>query len=93
MASGDPVSVLPRLWKEFGATHLTFEEDETLEPYALKRDKVVMIDLFQTSFTPSKDFMQLLEGNATYDGQINPVQSSTKRGTILQSGFPKQFCQ
>ena len=40
MASGDPVSVLPRLWKEFGATHLTFEEDETLEPYALKRDQV-----------------------------------------------------
>ena len=47
MASGDPVSVLPRLWKEFGATHLTFEEDETLEPYALKRDKVRLLIYFR----------------------------------------------
>ena len=39
VASGDPVAVLPRLWREFGVTHLTFEEDETLEPYALKRDQ------------------------------------------------------
>ena len=39
VASGDPVAVLPALWAEWGVTHLTFEEDETLEPYALKRDQ------------------------------------------------------
>lgn len=42
VASGDPVSVLPELWTKFGITHLTFEEDETGEPYALKRDKAIL---------------------------------------------------
>ena len=41
VASGDPAVVLPELWKEFDITHLTYEEDETEEPYALQRDKQV----------------------------------------------------
>lgn len=39
---GDPVTVLPELWKKWGVTHLTFEEDETGEPYAKDRDEKVL---------------------------------------------------
>ena len=40
--SGDPVEVLPQLWNKWGVTHLTFEEDETGEPYAKERDEKVL---------------------------------------------------
>ena len=39
--SGDPVKVLPKLWDEWGVTHLTHEADETGEPYATVRDEGV----------------------------------------------------
>jgi len=42
VGSGDPTEVLPKLWKEWGVTHLTFEEDETGEPYAKQRDEQVL---------------------------------------------------
>jgi cryptochrome len=38
---GDPVKELPQLWKEWGITHLYYEEDETGEPYALERDAAI----------------------------------------------------
>ena len=41
VATGDPVEILPQLWKEWGVTHMTNEADETGEPYALKRDEAV----------------------------------------------------
>eukprot|EP00804_Cyclotella_cryptica_P016735 CCRYP_002036-RC/>CCRYP_002036-RC protein AED:0.18 eAED:0.18 QI:241/1/1/1/0.4/0.16/6/5079/574 len=41
VASGDPVEVLPRLWSEWGVTHLTYEADESGEPYATARDGAV----------------------------------------------------
>lgn len=41
VASGDPVEILPKLWDEWGVTHVTHEADETGEPYALKRDENV----------------------------------------------------
>ena len=42
VASGDPVQVLPQLWERLGVTHLTFEADETGEPYAQRRDAAVL---------------------------------------------------
>jgi cryptochrome len=42
VASGDPVTILPTLWNRWGITHMTFEEDETGEPYAKERDEKVM---------------------------------------------------
>eukprot|EP00567_Pseudictyota_dubia_P010703 CAMPEP_0197453670 /NCGR_PEP_ID=MMETSP1175-20131217/35645_1 /TAXON_ID=1003142 /ORGANISM="Triceratium dubium, Strain CCMP147" /LENGTH=561 /DNA_ID=CAMNT_0042987035 /DNA_START=215 /DNA_END=1900 /DNA_ORIENTATION=- len=42
VVSGDPVEVFPTLFNNFGVTHLTFEGDETGEPYALKRDETVL---------------------------------------------------
>lgn len=39
--SGDPTLVLPGKWKEWKITDLSFEEDETGEPYAVQRDKVI----------------------------------------------------
>jgi cryptochrome len=32
VVTGDPVEELPKLWKEFGITHMTHEADETGEP-------------------------------------------------------------
>ncbi len=42
VSSGDPVELLPKLWEKWGVTHLTFEEDETGEPYAKQRDEKVL---------------------------------------------------
>ena len=41
VATGDPVEVLPEMWKKFGVTIMTHESDETGEPYALQRDTAV----------------------------------------------------
>lgn len=40
--SGDPVVVLPELWTQWGVTHLSFEADETGEPYAVQRDQAIL---------------------------------------------------
>ena len=41
VASGDPATVLPQLWEEWKVTDMTFEADETGEPYAHGRDERV----------------------------------------------------
>jgi cryptochrome len=40
--SGDPTTVLPEKWEEWGITHMSFEEDETGEPYAAQRDESIV---------------------------------------------------
>jgi len=42
VVSGDPTKELPALWENWDVTHLTFEADETGEPYAKARDESVM---------------------------------------------------
>ena len=42
VATGDPVEILPELWKRWKVTHLTWEKDETGEPYAVARDTAVL---------------------------------------------------
>ena len=42
VGNGNPVEVLPELWDKWGVTHMTFEEDETGEPYAKARDEKVL---------------------------------------------------
>ena len=39
---GDPTTVLPKYWKEWNITHLSWEEDETGEPYAAQRDETII---------------------------------------------------
>ena len=46
--NGDPTVVLPEKWKEWEITDLSFEEDETGEPYALERDEHI-VNLAQSS--------------------------------------------
>lgn len=46
--SGDPTVVLPEKWEEWKITDLSYEEDETGEPYAWQRDETI-VDLAQTS--------------------------------------------
>jgi len=42
VGKGDPIEVLPKLWDKWGVTHMTFEQDETDEPYAKQRDEKVL---------------------------------------------------
>jgi cryptochrome len=39
---GDPIKVLPEKFDAWGVTHLSFEEDESGEPYAAERDEVII---------------------------------------------------
>ena len=41
VTKGDPTTELPKLWKEWGITHLYYEADETGEPYACQRDTTI----------------------------------------------------
>ena len=41
VATGDPVEILPKLWSEWGVTNMTYDADETGEPYAVERDGAV----------------------------------------------------
>jgi hypothetical protein len=41
VATGDPIEVLPKLWSEWGVTHMTHDADETGEPYAVERDGAI----------------------------------------------------
>ena len=36
---GDPGAVLPKFWEEFGINYMTFDSDETGEPYAVGMNK------------------------------------------------------
>mmetsp|Transcript_31031 Transcript_31031/g.48372 ORF Transcript_31031/g.48372 Transcript_31031/m.48372 type:complete len:392 (-) Transcript_31031:8-1183(-) len=42
VAKGDPAVELPKVWDQFGVTHMTFDLDESGEPYAVERDGKVM---------------------------------------------------
>lgn len=39
---GDPTVVLPQQWKSWNISHVSFEEDETGEPYATQRDETII---------------------------------------------------
>jgi len=39
---GDPTVVLPEKWKEWNISHMSYEEDETGEPYAVARDETIV---------------------------------------------------
>eukprot|EP00977_Amphora_coffeiformis_P013534 scaffold3576_cov170-Amphora_coffeaeformis.AAC.16 len=39
---GDPTVVLPQQWEAWNITHLSWEEDESGEPYAMARDRAIV---------------------------------------------------
>ena len=82
--SGDPTVVLPEKWAEWKITDLSYEEDETGEPYALERDETIM-NLAQTSdirmFTaqsetlyPLKDYMKKSKDGKAVPGTMTGFQ-------------------
>ena len=82
--NGDPTVVLPEKWKEWEISDLSFEEDETGEPYALKRDETI-IDMAQSSdirlFTaqsetlyPLKDYMAKSKNGKAVPGTMTAFQ-------------------
>jgi cryptochrome len=41
VVSGDPVQILPQLWKEWNIQYMSYERDESGEPYAYQRDQQI----------------------------------------------------
>jgi len=85
--SGDPTVLLPEIWKEWKITDLSYEEDETGEPYALKRDRTI-VELAQSSdirlFTSKSETLYPLEG----------YMKKAKNGKMVpnsMTGFQKLF--
>jgi cryptochrome len=39
---GDPTMVIPEKWKEWNISHMSFEEEESGEPYAVGRDEAIV---------------------------------------------------
>jgi len=74
VASGDPVEVLPTLWAKWGITDMTYERNETGEPYARKRDIAVLKaarkhgvqteGFAQETLNPLERYVGLSSGNA-----------------------------
>ena len=96
--SGDPTVVLPQKWKEWDISDLSFEEDETLEPYALQRDETI-IDLAQTSgirlFTaqsetlyPLRDYMKKAKNGKAVPGTMTGFQNLFKGMPTMKKALP-----
>ena len=85
--SGDPTVILPERWKEWKITDLSFEEDETGEPYAFQRDKIIL-DLAETSdvriFTAKSETLYPLDEYIEKSKNGKAVPSS-------MTGFQKIF--
>jgi cryptochrome len=82
--SGDPTVVLPEKWEEWKITDLSYEEDETGEPYAWQRDETI-VNLAQTSdiclFTaqsetlyPLKDYVKKAKEGKAVPGTMTGFQ-------------------
>ena len=84
VANGDPVEVLPKLWKDWNVTHLTWEADETGEPYAKQRDesisKLAEEHEIEVCFKPS----ETLFGMETY---LDLVGGNPQKIPATMSGF------
>ena len=87
---GDPTVILPKQWQEWNISHMSYEEDETGEPYAQQRDDKI-VELAKTSnvsvfsscsetLYPLKDYVLKNGGNS------KPVPNSM---TAFQKLFAK----
>jgi len=66
VAKGDPVEILPKLCAKWGVTELTFEEDETGEPYAKQRDEQVIEEAERCGITVKTFASETLHPVKTY---------------------------
>jgi len=83
--SGDPVDVLPSLFDEFGVTHLTYEADETGEPYAVKRDEQVIAAANEAGIEIDSFCSETLHPLA--EGYVAKVGGSAERVPRTMSAF------
>eukprot|EP00532_Pseudo-nitzschia_australis_P012240 CAMPEP_0168211890 /NCGR_PEP_ID=MMETSP0140_2-20121125/3966_1 /TAXON_ID=44445 /ORGANISM="Pseudo-nitzschia australis, Strain 10249 10 AB" /LENGTH=565 /DNA_ID=CAMNT_0008138631 /DNA_START=261 /DNA_END=1959 /DNA_ORIENTATION=- len=88
--SGDPTVVLQEKWEEWKITDLSYEEDETGEPYALQRDEA-MVNLAQQSgirlFTAQSETLYPLNHYVTKSGK-KPVPGTMTAFQKLFGGMP-----
>ena len=93
--NGDPTVVLPEKWEEWKISDLSFEEDETGEPYALQRDETI-VNLAQSSkirlFTaqsetlyPLKDYMKQ---SKNVPGTMTAFQKLLKGMPTMKKALP-----
>lgn len=84
VVSGDPVEVLPKFWEDWGVSHLTFESDETGEPYAASRDEAILslskekgieTTVFQSeTIFPLEDYVKKSGGQAKVPSTMGAFQ-------------------
>lgn len=85
--TGDPTIVLPKFWKEYNIEFLSWEEDESGEPYAQKRDKKIQEQ------ADKANIRIYMEGSET----LYPLQSYVKKAggyekiPATMTGFQKLF--
>lgn len=100
VGSGDPLQILPELWEKWGVTHLTFEEDETGEPYAKERDEKVLeqakkcgIEVESFASETIHPLKKYVEQSASVPGTMGGFQTLfAKMGTIPKPlAPPKEF--
>ena len=83
---GDPTVVLPAKWKEWGISHMSFEADESGEPYGVARDEVI-IEKAQAA-----DIHLLSECSETLYPLHSYVEKAGAKGVpATMTGFQKVF--
>lgn len=83
--SGDPTVVLPEKWDEWKITDLSYEEDETGEPYARQRDETIV------NLAQSADIRLFTAASETLYPLKDYVNKSKKGVPGTMTGFQKLF--
>ena len=93
---GDPVEVLPALWKQWGVTHMAFEKDETGEPYATQRDERVLAKARACGIhvtAIASETLHPLEKYTDYSSTSSSSSSSVNGLPITMGSFQSLFAK
>jgi len=83
---GDPVTTLPEKWKEWDISHISWETDETGEPYATARDETVLQKAHDANIRVLQECSETLYPLNAY------VKKAGKKGVpATMTGFQKLF--
>lgn len=87
VASGDPVAILPALFDEFGVSDLTYEADETGEPYATERDAQVLAAAKEAGIETRTFCSETLHPLGAAGGYVAKVGGSAERVPVTMGSF------
>lgn len=87
--SGDPTVVLPQKWEEWSITDLSFEEDESGEPYAASRDENIIEKAQEADIRLCTVASETLYPLKDYVQKVNKGKNPTVPNTM--TAFQKLF--